>query len=339
VPNPQTSHAIEEEMVAYLDGELNAAQMQHVEDRLARDPAYRRQLQRLQRAWECLDQLPRSHVEEQFARSTVELVAVQAERETASQPAAAAQPRRHSTLLIIAVAAAAALVGAIGTSRIRSGVAPESPPPPAAAEPAGGAASGVPGVPESDRTANGLAAEDKPVLRQWVARYLVNSPTARRIHSRLSRLPDHPAPRDELDPARAGPAQRPLRRIFHLMVDPRADAAFRSLVDARALDDLKQRLSAPSRVALNAAGGLNQQQDRVRDWIRAMLLEHVHRPNDARPEIGVSHQELERFFAEDLPPDERVRLMAVPRAEMLQELQRLYRREHGTSRRGPPRGP
>lgn len=335
----QDSHSIQEEMVAYLDGELNADQMQQVEDRLARDPPYRRQLQRLQRTWECLDQLPRSHVEEQFARSTVEMVAVQAERETASKPAATPTRRRSIPVVIVVVAATAAWVGLIATRKIRFQMDDGTPPAAGEADPAQGGTNVAPEPTTAERAAHDLAPEDTPVLRQWVIRYLVNSPTARRLQARLSRSPGHLSARDQRDPARASRSQRPVRKIFHLMVDPRADAAFRSLVDAQSLNDLRQQLSPPSRAALNEAGGLAQQQDKVRNWIRAMLREHLRQSNDAWPALDVSHQELERFFAEDLSRDQRVRLMAMPRAEMLQQLKRIYRTKRGPPRRGPLRDP
>lgn len=72
---------IQEELVAYLDGELDAAESDRIERRLADDPAYRQKLTELQAAWDLLDQLPRAPVTETFTQTTVEMVAVTAEAE------------------------------------------------------------------------------------------------------------------------------------------------------------------------------------------------------------------------------------------------------------------
>ena len=69
---------IEEELVAYLDGELDDAESSRIERRLADDSQYRSRLQRLQQAWDMLDYLPREQASEVFTQSTVELVAVKA---------------------------------------------------------------------------------------------------------------------------------------------------------------------------------------------------------------------------------------------------------------------
>ena len=76
--NPIKSDKIEDELVAYLDGELDAAARQQVEERLGRDTTYRSRLQSLQHAWDLLDVLPRTSASESFTRSTVEMVALSA---------------------------------------------------------------------------------------------------------------------------------------------------------------------------------------------------------------------------------------------------------------------
>ncbi len=86
--NVNDSTRIEQaEMVAYLDGELDVQQVADVEKRLSEDPEYRVRLQQLQQAWDLLDELPRSKGDEQFTRSTVEIVVVKA-REEAERRAA-----------------------------------------------------------------------------------------------------------------------------------------------------------------------------------------------------------------------------------------------------------
>jgi len=73
-----TVATIDEELVAYLDGELDVSGAARVERRLADDAAYRARLAQLQRAWDMLDTLQRSEANDDFARSTVEMIAVQA---------------------------------------------------------------------------------------------------------------------------------------------------------------------------------------------------------------------------------------------------------------------
>lgn len=82
-----------EELTAYLDGELDSEHRRRVEERLARDPEYRGELQRLQRAWDLLEKLPRSTVDDSFTRTTIEMVAVAAADEARTQ--ALERPRRR----------------------------------------------------------------------------------------------------------------------------------------------------------------------------------------------------------------------------------------------------
>ncbi len=67
---------VEEELVAYLDGELDDAANARIERRLADDSQYRLRLQKLQRAWDMLELLPQSKASEAFTQSTVEMVTV-----------------------------------------------------------------------------------------------------------------------------------------------------------------------------------------------------------------------------------------------------------------------
>jgi anti-sigma factor RsiW len=67
-----------EQLVAYLDGELDAESTRQVERRLAEDVDYRRELKHLQRAWDLLDDLPRAEASETFTQTTVEMVALSA---------------------------------------------------------------------------------------------------------------------------------------------------------------------------------------------------------------------------------------------------------------------
>jgi len=73
-----TVATIDEELVAYLDGELDASGAARIERRLADDAAYRARLAQLQRPWDMLDTLQRSEANDDFARSTVEMIAIKA---------------------------------------------------------------------------------------------------------------------------------------------------------------------------------------------------------------------------------------------------------------------
>ena len=91
-----TDEAMDEQIVAYLDGELDREAALVIERRLAADPAYRARLTRLQQAWDLLDNLGRTEADEDFTHSTVAMVTVKAEEDsTAGRDAA----RRRKQLL------------------------------------------------------------------------------------------------------------------------------------------------------------------------------------------------------------------------------------------------
>ena len=75
---PAVAATIDEELVAYLDGELDASGAARIERRLADDANYRARLAQLQRAWDMLDTLQRAEANDDFARSTVEMIAIKA---------------------------------------------------------------------------------------------------------------------------------------------------------------------------------------------------------------------------------------------------------------------
>ncbi len=100
-----------EELSAYLDGELDAESVRAVEERLVREPAYRAELQRLERAWNLLDGLPRATVNESFVRTTIEMVAVAASDEAVAAQVAAPRRRRVQRIVGLTGLAAAALGG------------------------------------------------------------------------------------------------------------------------------------------------------------------------------------------------------------------------------------
>ncbi len=70
----QDDPAIFEELTAYLDGELDAAAAQRVEQRLNSDADYRAEMQSLQQTWELFDQIPAGQSNASFTQSTMEMV-------------------------------------------------------------------------------------------------------------------------------------------------------------------------------------------------------------------------------------------------------------------------
>jgi anti-sigma factor RsiW len=106
--------AIDEEIVAYLDGELDPAAVARVERRLAEDPAYRARLGQLQRAWDLLDALQRTEADDQFTQSTVAMVAIQAEQEARTQRLKVVRRRTLAWLAAAAAVAVAAVLAYAG---------------------------------------------------------------------------------------------------------------------------------------------------------------------------------------------------------------------------------
>ncbi len=82
-----------EELVAYLDDELEADAADRVEQRLSTDPNYRQRLAQLQRAWDMLDSLPKAEVPESFTQSTVEMVVSQLTNDIEKQEGATGRKR------------------------------------------------------------------------------------------------------------------------------------------------------------------------------------------------------------------------------------------------------
>jgi anti-sigma-K factor RskA len=99
-----------EELVSYLDGELSADECRRVERRLSSDPEYRRRLTELEQAWSALEVLPPTVVEDDFARTTIEMVTVAAEREAKEQSVTQTASVRRRNYWLAAGGAAIALV-------------------------------------------------------------------------------------------------------------------------------------------------------------------------------------------------------------------------------------
>lgn len=101
---------LREELVAYLDGELDGAQSQRIEQRAAVEPDARRMLEELDRTWQMLDELDAQPTSEDFTCTTLEMVALAAAAD--AEKAKAAAPRRR---LRARLWAAGGLIGAAVT--------------------------------------------------------------------------------------------------------------------------------------------------------------------------------------------------------------------------------
>jgi anti-sigma factor RsiW len=75
-PNERRGSYFDEELIAYLDGELDAEATSRFDARLAEDVELRQRVQQHRRTWELLDELPRTDVDDRFTQTTVEMVAV-----------------------------------------------------------------------------------------------------------------------------------------------------------------------------------------------------------------------------------------------------------------------
>ena len=105
---------IEEQLVAYLDGELDAEASRRVEELLAADPKVRQALQGLDRTWELLGELEAPQVAERFAQSTLEMVAVAAVEDTERSRTEASRRRRWRWVMLSGSLLAAGAAGLLG---------------------------------------------------------------------------------------------------------------------------------------------------------------------------------------------------------------------------------
>jgi anti-sigma-K factor RskA len=100
-----------EEIIAYLDGELDSSARQRLEEQLSGDQQLRQRLKEHQQAWDLLDDLPREHVDESFAKTTVEMVAIRASEAMDDRSRTAAWRRVAAWCAGIAGAIVAAAAG------------------------------------------------------------------------------------------------------------------------------------------------------------------------------------------------------------------------------------
>ena len=76
---------IDEQLVSYLDGELDDQSISDVEQKLSDDQQYRERLVELQKTWDALDTLPRSEPSQSFTASTIELVLSEQKKQVKSR--------------------------------------------------------------------------------------------------------------------------------------------------------------------------------------------------------------------------------------------------------------
>jgi hypothetical protein len=117
VDSPQPESPAPEQLVAYLDGELSPDECRQVEERLANDADYRQQLHELDQAWEALDSLPSTSVDDDFARTTIEMVAIAAREEQKQRTVDAAATSRNRRRLW-AIAGAVAVLASFVAARL-----------------------------------------------------------------------------------------------------------------------------------------------------------------------------------------------------------------------------
>ena len=98
-----------EDLIAFLDGELDEARAHAVEERISLDPTVRAEAESLKRTWDLLDYLPRPEAVPGFTNRTLDRISMR-ETALALRPA-----RRLRRWLVGAGWAAAVLVAALGS--------------------------------------------------------------------------------------------------------------------------------------------------------------------------------------------------------------------------------
>lgn len=110
LPSPEPA-SLDEQLVAYLDGELTPAEREQIEHLLASDPGVRRRLVELERSWELLDELDRPEPDDAFVRTTLEMAAVEAGDDLQATRSQLRALRRRRWLSGLLAAAGAGVAG------------------------------------------------------------------------------------------------------------------------------------------------------------------------------------------------------------------------------------
>ena len=106
-----TALPLDEQLVAYLDGELDPESSRRIEELLATDAEVRRRLQEMERTWDLLDDLDAAPVGGQFTQSTLEMVAVAAQKDVDQSMAEAPRRRRRRALAATGALLVAVVLG------------------------------------------------------------------------------------------------------------------------------------------------------------------------------------------------------------------------------------
>lgn len=102
---------LHEDLVAYLDGELSDVESESLELQMREDQQTRTQLQQYDRVWNALDHLSKATVDDNFARTTIEMATVEARQDMAAQTAMLPIRKRNYRLKLAGMAVAATLLG------------------------------------------------------------------------------------------------------------------------------------------------------------------------------------------------------------------------------------
>lgn len=124
---PRLSPDDHENLVAYIDGELDEEAMRRVEQLLARSPEVRREVELLSRAFDMLDVLPSERASETFATRTLTNIRLQAVPKSASSRLFASKKQLTRTASWLAGLVLSAACGFFVTYRWISPPTPESP--------------------------------------------------------------------------------------------------------------------------------------------------------------------------------------------------------------------
>jgi anti-sigma factor RsiW len=103
--------SIDDEIVAYLDGELDTEAEARIVRQLGEDAAYRARLAQLQQAWDLLDNLRGSEADDEFVQSTVAMVAVQADVEAKTMRQRVVRQRSLAGLAAVCLTLASLAIG------------------------------------------------------------------------------------------------------------------------------------------------------------------------------------------------------------------------------------
>ncbi len=106
-----------ENLVAYLDGELNPDESQRLSTKLTQSLSGRREVEDLKRTWELLDALPRPNAPEDFTARTLSEIQAEASPDERLARVAGRSLRVASRVLVGVLLAGASLAGAYAATR------------------------------------------------------------------------------------------------------------------------------------------------------------------------------------------------------------------------------